>query len=141
MSRKRKMKTQNKIRVYQLLGLLITFAPIMCEVFIHKDAYFATKSAGWSMTIGGIVAVVMIALAVLGKLSKYLCSGIRVVGVVFVLSLLLEPILMNMKLLSFLLLCGMCLDGMFIKPKIKVLTKRVADEATAQVLREALNGK
>ena len=136
-----KLTTKSKIWVYRLLGLLVTFTPIALEVLIHKDTYFATKSAGWSMTIGGVVAVVMIALAMLGKLSKYLGSGIRVVGAVFVLSLLLEPILMNFKLLSFLLLCGMCLDGVFIKPKVQKLTKRLADEGTARVLREALNGE
>lgn len=136
-----KLTTKNKIWVYRLLGLLVTFAPIACEIIIHRDVYFATKAAGWSMTIGGIVAVAMVAMAMLGKLSKYLGSGIRIVGTVFVLSMLLEPILLNFKLLSFLLLCGMCIDGALIKPKIKRLTKRLADEGTAQVLREALNGK
>lgn len=136
-----KLTTKSKIWVYRLLGLLVTFTPIAFEVLIHKDTYFATKSAGLSMTIGGVVAVIMISMAMLGKLSKYLGSGIRVVGTVFVLSLLLEPILLNFKMLSFLLLCGMILDGMFIKPKVQRLTKRLADEGTARVLREALNGK
>ena len=136
-----KLTTNNKIWLYRFLGLLLTFTPIACEIIVHKNTYFATKSAGWSMTIGGIVAVLMVGLAMLGKLSKYLGSGIRVVGTVFVLALLLEPVLLNFKLLSFLLLCGMCADGIFTKPKVKKLTKQLADEGTAKVLKEALNGK
>lgn len=136
-----KLTTKNKIWLYRFLGLLLTFTPIACEIIVHKNTYFATKSAGWSMTIGGIVAVLMVGLAMLGKLSKYLGSGIRVVGTVFVLALLLEPVLLNFKLLSFLLLCGMCADGIFTKPKVKKLTKQLADEGTAKVLKEALNGK
>lgn len=137
----KKLKTKSKIWLYQLLGVIVTFAPILCEVLIHKDTYFATKEAGMSLTIGGAVAVLMIAMAMVGKLSKYLGSGIRVVGAVFVLSLLLEPILLNFKLLSFLLLCGMCADGIIFKPQVKRLQKLYADEGTAKVLKEALNGK
>lgn len=137
----RKMKTGSKIWLYRALGVLVAFAPIAVEVILHRNVYFATKDAGWSMTIGGVIAVIMVALGMLGKLSKYLGSGIRVAGTVFVLSLLLEPILINLKLLSFLLLCGLAVEGMFIKPKVKKLEKKAADEGTASVLREALNGK
>ena len=85
--------------------------------------------------------MVMVALAMVGKLARYLGSGIMVVGTIFVLAMLLEPILVNLKLLSFLLLCGMCVDGMFIKPKLKRLTRQLDNEGTAQVLKEALSGK
>ena len=141
MGKKKKMKTRTKLWLFQGMGLLATFAPILCEILIHKDTYFATKEAGMSLTIGGAIAVLMIAMAMVGKLSKYLGSGIRIVGTVFVLSMLLEPILLNFKLLSFLLLCGMCVDGMFFKPQVKRLTRKLADEGTANVLKEALNGK
>lgn len=140
MAKKQKMKTKSKLWMFQVLGILVTFAPILVEVLVHRDTYFATKEAGMSLTIGGAVALLMIAMAMVGKLSKYLGSSIRVVGAVFVLSLLLEPILLNFKLLSFLLLCGMCVDGVFFKPQVKRLTKQVADEGTAKVLKEALNG-
>lgn len=141
MAKKKKMQTRSKILLFQWLGVVVTFAPILCEIFIHKGTYFATKEAGMSLTIGGAVAVLMVAMAMMGKLSKYLGSSIRVVGVIFILSLLLEPILLNFKLLSFLLLCGMCVDGVFVKPKVRRLTKQLADEGTAKVLKETLNGK
>lgn len=134
-------KTSKKIFWYRVLGVLITFTPILCEILIHKDVYFATKSAGWSFTIGGIIAVILVSLAMLGKLSKYIGGEIKTVGMIFILSVLLEPILLNFKTLSFLLLCGMCVNAMFIKPKIKRLLRRKANEETAQVLKEALNGR
>lgn len=141
MARKQKMKTRSKLWLFQVFGVIVTFAPILCEVLIHRTTYFATKEAGMSLTIGGAVAVLMVAMAMMGKLSKYLGSSIRVVGMVFVLSLLLEPILLNFKLLSFLLLCGMCVDGVICKPQVRRLTKQLADEGTAKVLKEAMNGK
>ena len=141
MARKQKMNTRSKLWLFQVFGVIVTFAPILCEVLIHRTTYFATKEAGMSLTIGGAVAVLMVAMAMMGKLSKYLGSSIRVVGMVFVLSLLLEPILLNFKLLSFLLLCGMCVDGVICKPQVRRLTKQLADEGTAKVLKEAMNGK
>lgn len=135
-----KLKTRSKITLWQMIGVLVTFTPILCEILIHKDVYFATKSAGWSFTIGGIVAVILVAMAMLGRLSKFMGSEIRVMGTVFVLSMLLEPILLNFKLLSFLLLCGMIVNGVFVKPKIRQLVKRRDNEDTAKVLKEALNG-
>ena len=137
----KKLTTKSKYWLYVTLGIVATFAPIAIEILIHKDTYFATKSAGVSMTVGGAIAVLMVAMAMVGKLSKCLGSGIRVAGTVFVLSLLLEPILVNIKLLSFLLLGGMCIDGVFFKPKVKRLAKQLSDEGAAQVLKEALSGK
>lgn len=137
---KRKMKTKNKVLLWQLVGVMISFAPILCEIIIHKDTYFATKSAGWSFTLGGIIAVVLVGLAMVGKLSKMLGSDISVVGTVFVMSMLLEPIVLNLKLLSFLLLIGMLANGIFIKPKLKKLKKRIDHEDQAKILKEALHG-
>lgn len=137
---KRKMKTTTKIFFWQVIGVVISFAPILCEILIHKETYFATKAAGWSFTIGGIIAVALVGLAMVGKLSKCIGSDISVVGTVFVMSMLLEPIVLNLKLLSFLLLCGMIANGLFIKPRVRKLKKRKDHEAQASVLKEALNG-
>jgi hypothetical protein len=137
---KRKMSTKSKLLLWQVIGVVVSFAPILFEVLVHKNTYFATKSAGWSFTIGGVIAVVLVGLAMVGKLSKLLGSEISVIGTVFVMAMLLEPIVMNLKLLSFLLLCGMCANGMFVKPIVKRLKRRIVQEEQAGVLREALNG-
>lgn len=137
---KRKMSTKSKLVLWQVIGVLISFAPILVELLVHRKQYFATKSAGWSFTIGGIIAMVLVGLAMVGKLSKMLGSEISVIGTVFVMSILLEPIVMHLKLLSFLLFCGMCANGMFIKPIVKRLKRRIAQEEQASVMKEALNG-
>lgn len=135
-----KLNTKSKVFLWQVLGVLISFTPILLEVLIHRDIYFGTKSAGWSFTIGGIIAVVLVGLAMVGKLSKMLGSDIRVIGTIFVMAMLLEPIVMNLKWLSFLLLCGMCANGIFIKPRVRKLKRRIHHEEQALVLKEALNG-
>lgn len=137
---RRKMSTKSKVFWWQVIGVLGSFTPILLEVLIHKDIYFATKSAGWSFTIGGIIAVVLVGLAMVGKLSKMLGSEISIIGTVFVMSMLLEPIVLNLKLLSFLLLCGMCVNGIFIKPTVKRLKRRIMQEEQANVLKGVLNG-
>lgn len=137
---RRKMSTKSKVFWWQVIGVLVSFTPILLEVLIHKDIYFATKSAGWSFTIGGIIAVVLVGLAMVGKLSKMLGSEISIIGTVFVMSMLLEPIVLNLKLLSFLLLCGMCVNGIFIKPTVKRLKRRIMQEEQANVLKGVLNG-
>jgi hypothetical protein len=134
------MSTKSKLLLWQVIGVLVSFAPILVEIIVHRDVYFATKSAGWSFTIGGVIAVVLVGLAMVGKLSKMLGSEISIVGTVFVMAMLLEPIVMNLKLLSFLLLCGMCANGIFIKPTVKRLKRRIAQEEQANVMKEALNG-
>jgi hypothetical protein len=134
------MSTKSKLLLWQAIGVLVSFAPILVEIIVHRDVYFATKSAGWSFTIGGVIAVVLVGLAMVGKLSKMLGSEISIVGTVFVMAMLLEPIVMNLKLLSFLLLCGMCANGIFIKPTVNRLKRRIVQEEQANVMKEALNG-
>ena len=135
-----KLKTKSKIVLWQVIGVLISFAPILVELIVHRKEYFATKSAGWSFTIGGIIAMVLVGLAMVGKLSKMLGSEISVIGTVFVMSILLEPIVMHLKLLSFLLFCGMCANGLFIKPIVRKLKRRLGHEEQASVMKEAFNG-
>lgn len=139
-SKKKKMNPKVKLLLWSIISLLVTFTPIAVEMIVHRKVYFATKAAGWSLTIGGVIAVVLIVLAMLGKLGKFLGSEIKVIGVIFVLSMLLEPILLNLKLLSFLLLIGICVNGIFIKPIIRKLQRRIKNEETAGVIKEALNG-
>lgn len=135
-----KLKATSKILMWQVIGVLVSFTPILIEIIVHHDTYFATKSAGWSFTIGGIIAVVLVGLAMVGKLSKMLGNEISIVGTVFIMAMLMEPIVLNLKLLSFLLLCGLCINGIFIKPIIRRLKRRIDHEAQAKVLKEALNG-
>ncbi len=139
MQEKMMKKTSKSLWKLRVLGVIVTFAPVLLEIFIHKDVYFRSRSAGWALTIGGIIAVVLVALAMVGKLGSMLGSDIRVVGTIFVMAMLMEPIMVNVKLLSFLLLCGMVVNALFVKPKLARLTRRKANEETAEVLREALN--
>jgi hypothetical protein len=134
------LKTRSKIFLLQVIGVLVTFTPILIEILVHNDLYFATKDASWSLTIGGIIAVVLVALAMLGKLAKFFGSEIRVTGCIFIMAMLLEPILLNLKLLSGLLLLGMGINGIFIKPTIKRLQRQIRNEETANVLKGVMDG-
>lgn len=90
------------------------------------------------MTIGGIIAIFLVALALLGKIGKIFGSEIRVIGMIFVMSCLLKPVLLNLQWLSGLLLAGMIVNKIIFQPKVKKLQKRIDHEDQAQVLKEAL---
>ena len=136
---KRKMKTKTKKRLMQAGGITVSFVPMLTEIAIHHEVYFATKEASWAMTIGGIIAVALVALAMLGKIGKLFGSEIRVIGTIFAMSCLLKPILLNFQWLSGLLFAGMLTNRFTFHPKIKQLEKQIKYEEQAQVVKETLN--
>ena len=134
------MKTKTKKLLMEFCGLVISFAPMVTEIALNKDVYFATKEACWSMTIGGIIAVILVAIAMLGKIGRLFGSEVRVVGMIFAMSCLLKPIILNFQLLSGLLLLGLLTNRILIMPKVEKLKKRIGYEDQAKVIKETLNG-
>ena len=140
MKTKRKTSPITRLRTLQAISLFVTFAPIIFTVYINRDKYFATKAAGVSLTCGGIVAVVLVALAMLGKGAKLFGNGVTVSGIIFLMAYLLEPIILNLQLLSGMLFFGFAANRLFIVPKIKQAERAVAARANAKALKEELNG-
>lgn len=132
------MKTKTKMRLMQFGGIVISFAPLAVEIAVNHELYFATKEAGWSMTIGGIIAIFLVAMAMLGKIGKMFGSDIKVVGMIFLLSCLLKPILLNLQWLSGLLFAGIIVSKIIFNPQVKKLQKRMSYEEQADVLKEVL---
>lgn len=131
-------KTKKKLRFWQVGGIAMTFAPIAIAVFINRNIYFATKEAGLSLGVGGIMAIILVACSVLGKAGKMLNSGLKVSAWIFIFALLLEPIILNIKFLSGMMLLGELCNVLFFAPKIRRIKKQLEREETTQVIREAV---
>ena len=120
--------------------MFFTFLPIVITVIVNRDVYFSTRSAGWSLGIGGLLAVALVGLSVMGKIGKLFDSGIKVAGVIFLFALLLEPIVLNLKFLSGMLFLGEAINCLIFVPQIKKLKKHIDRKETAKVIKDAING-
>lgn len=129
-----------KLRLLQIGGMFFTFLPIVITVIVNRDVYFSTRSAGWSLGIGGLLAVALVGLSVMGKIGKLFDSGIKVAGVIFLFALLLEPIVLNLKFLSGMLFLGEAINCLIFVPQIKKLKKHIDRKETAKVIKDAING-
>ena len=134
------MKPKFKLRLLQIGGMLCTFLPIIIAVIVNKDTYFATKSATWSLSIGGLLAVALVGLSVMGKIGKIFDSGVKVAGTIFLFALLLEPIILNLKFLAGMLFLGEVINAIVFIPKIRKLQKYIDRKETAAVIKDTLNG-
>lgn len=138
--RKKRMNPMLKLWLWKLADILVTFAPIIAVIYIHRAQYFATKAAGRSLTCGGVMAVVLVALAAFGKGAKIFGSGVTVTGIIFVMAYLLEPIILNLQLLSGMLFLGFAVSRIFIAPLIKRAERQVNAKENAKAVKEAMNG-
>lgn len=135
------MKTQTKLNLMRAGGVTSTFGPLATAVAINHETYFASRAAGWSLTIGGIIAVILVAIAVAGKAGQVLGGNVKVFGIIWGMSILLEPIILNLQFLSGLLFFGACGNKLIFAPQVKKLEARLGYETGANVMKEALNGR
>ena len=136
----KKLTNKKALWLWRIGGIVATFAPIAIAVFANRDKYFVTKAAGLSLGLGGGLALILITIAALGKAGKLFDSGFKVATCVFVFALLLEPIILNIKLLSGMLLLGEALNALIFAPNVRRLQKRIDREETANVVKGVLRG-
>ena len=137
---KRKMKPATKLFLLRAGGVIATFLPLAIAVFIHRKQYFATNAAAIGLTGGGVMAVVIVALAMFGKGRKIFGSGVAVSGIIFTLTVLLEPLLLNLQFLMGMLLIGELCNAAIFAPKVRKWKKKVEQSENALTIKEAMNG-
>ncbi len=140
MAKKRKLSVEGRLFLMQAAGILFTFLPLFVVVFIQREQYFVSRAAGWSLTAGGGVAAVVVVCGILGKGKKFFGSGFAVSGIVFVLAILLEPIILNLQLLTGMLFLGEAINAIFFAPKARKLKRQVLAKANARAFKEECNG-
>lgn len=133
----------NKIKLVWLYigSFLVSIAPIVVIVALNWGHYTSTPKSSLSLAIGGVMAVILILLKAMDKLPKRVKRIVYyVIG--FFMVWLLEPILLDLKLLLLMAIIGEGLDMALFSWKIKrlkedILIGRTAD-ATSQKVEEAI---
>lgn len=133
------MKQRFKIVTLYILSFLCSVLPVLIYFLINHSKYISTVPDRIRLGVGAVALLVIIALKLAGKLKVN--SRIVVFTIVFGFSYLLESILDDLLVFSFLALIGEALDmivGIFIKrEKRKALLKESA-EANAQELEKVI---
>lgn len=100
-----------KLPLLYLISFALSIGPIAVFVFFNIDNYITSVEDAIKLSAGGVIAVILVLLKVLGKLK--IPSRVSVLACIFLLSYLLNPILEDLAILSFLALLGEGLDTVF----------------------------
>ncbi|MBO5981359.1 MAG: hypothetical protein J6Q24_02815 [Clostridia bacterium] len=115
--------------IASLLPLLITF-------IAKREVYFKNISESVKLAIGGIIAVVLLFIKVVGKLK--LPGRISFFAILFIMSYLLESVLNDLALLSGMALLGEVADTLLFSAAIKSTKERLIIEKTAGATTEKI---
>lgn len=139
------MKTL-KLKLLEGGGIVTSLLPLIVVIIINWNDYvMAAGGQTWKLTVGGVMAVGMIAIAMLGKMKL---PGLKTFfAILLVIIFLIEPILADLKLL-----CACALGGQLInsvtfellakKYKETMTMEKQADinaKATQKVIEETIN--
>ena len=130
-----------KIILLHILSVILSVAPVLTFFFCNLDKYTKTQVETVKLTVGGIVLFIIVILKVLGKLK--LPSGIKLYGIVLVLTYLLNAIINDLIIFAFLALLGEALSsvcGFVIKAQVKRLEREKTASITAEEIKKVIQG-
>jgi len=93
-----------KIALLYLLGLLVSISPIMIFFIANASRYVSSGYDAFKLASGGVIIAFILLLKVMGKLK--IPSAVSVFGIMLLLSYLLDAVLRDLMLFSFLALIG-----------------------------------
>lgn len=129
-------KKKLKIFLLSLLSFVLSVAPVMIYFFINMGRYTKTVPETVKLAGGGIILLVIVALKAFGHLK--IQSRAVAFGLVFLLSYLLEAILNDLIVFSFLALVGELLEAVISIP-IKRMREDIIVEKTASKTAEKID--
>lgn len=134
------MGKQIKLKLLQGGGLVTSLAPLITCIAINWNDYvIASGGKPWKLSIGGTIAVFLIALAVLGKLKM---PGLKsFFAIILVIVFLIEPILADLKLLCACALGGQLLNGITFELFAKNYQETITMEKQAKITKNVFNSE
>lgn len=134
----KKIKPKTKLLLLQGFGGAVTFAPLIIAIGINFKEYFSTTQSAVSMSLGGAMAVAVVVIQLLGKGKKMLGSAIVISGIVFAFCIFLEPLILNLKLLTGTVFLGEAVYAVGFKTAITNTKKQIDRVEQTTVLTDAL---
>lgn len=137
-SPKKKVKDKTKLTLLRSGGALVTFAPLITAIGINFKDYVSTTPAAVSISIGGAMAIAVVIIQLLGKGKQILGNAVVVSGIIFVFCILLEPLILNLKLLTGMVFLGEAGYSVVFKTPITNIKKRIDMQEQTTILTDAL---
>jgi len=103
------MKPTIKKGLLQAGGFVTSIAPLVATVIVKWDSYTSTPTRTVSLGVGGVMAVILILIKTLNKIPKG-TKPIIGYAIAFALVAMLEPLILDLKLLLGMALIGEGLD-------------------------------
>lgn len=137
-----RVKPRIKIILLYILSFVCSVAPVTVYFCINHNKYIMTVPDKVKLSIGAVIVAIIVVLKLIGKLKVN--SRIAVFATVFLLAYLLEAVLADLLVFSFLALCGEIADTIIMaivkKMKRDLLVKESAEvnaQANAKEMEEA----
>ena len=133
---KKKPNLRLRLVLLYIGSFIVCVAPLLVCFIVNWDKYTKTPGDTVKLCIGGLIAVFVLFLKVIGQLK--MPRRIVLFGIVFVMAYLLQVILDDLMLLSGMALAGEFLDFVCFQRAIRItkeniLVGKTADATTAQV--------
>lgn len=125
---KKPMNPYAKKMLLQILGYVLSIAPLAVVFGLKWDTYTATTQSTISLGVGGAISLVLILIKSLGKVPKNIHPIIKYV-VALVLVFALDPIIQDLKILLSAAIVGELID-LPIQHQVKVTQKVIDQKAT-----------
>lgn len=126
-----------KIFLLYVLSFLCSIGPVSVFFLINWDRYVQTVPEKIKLSCGIVFLLVIVLLKVMGKLR--LPSRAALFGIIFVMCYLLEAIINDLLILSFLALVGELLDAIC-QLFLRRAKKKQNNEELAETVANAING-
>lgn len=125
---KKPMNPSVKKVLLQILGYVLSIAPLAVVFGLKWDTYTATTQSSISLGVGGAISLVLILIKSLGKVPKNIHPIIKYI-VALVLVFALDPIIQDLKILLSAAIVGELID-LPIQHQVKVTQKVIDQKAT-----------
>lgn len=125
---KKPMNPSAKKLLLQILGYVLSIAPLAVVFGLKWDTYTATTQSTISLGVGGAISLVLILIKSLGKVPKNIHPIIKYI-VALVLVFALDPIIQDLKILLSAAIVGELID-LPIQHQVKVTQKVIDQKAT-----------
>jgi hypothetical protein len=125
-----------KIPLLYVLSFLCSVMPVLIYFVLNHEAYISTTPERIKLLFGGILAVSIVITKMLGVFK--INSGIMLFSLVFVFSYLLEGIISDLLIFSFLALVGEVL-AFIVRQVIKAEKTKSDEEKTEKMIENAVN--
>ncbi len=126
------MKTKVKIALLRGGGFIAALAPLATYVGLNWDSMVTSTSAGWSLTIGGILVAIVVGLQMTGKLGKVMGGAFTATFIAWGICKLLSPVIMQLEDVLFYCMLGQGINKFGVQPAIKYVEEKGQKEETAK---------